>query len=193
MRELPQVLERAAELGLPEVLVVSVQEQLARIQHLQHDIDALQRRLQQVLRSNRQMQLVQSIPGIGALGATALVATAGDITTFSSARQFAAWLGLTPRQTGTGGKVRQLGLSKRGDTYVRTLLMHGARSIIVHGKYGPWLQRLLARRPYGVVVAALANKLARTAWALLRSGQPFEPRRWWPAAAPEMTPVAAAL
>lgn len=109
------------------------------------------------------------------LTATAAAATIGDPATFSSGRQFAAWLGLVPRQTGTGGRVRQLGLSKRGDVYLRTLLMHGARAIIARSKHSPWIEELLKRRPYSVAVAALANKLARTIWAVLFHHTPFDP------------------
>src|SRR5690606_26971230 len=83
------------------------------------DIDQLDRRLVQLVKQNFQMQAIQAIPGIGPLTATALVATATELSSFDSGRQFAAWLGLTPRQTGTGGKTRQLGISKRGDAYVR--------------------------------------------------------------------------
>lgn len=124
---------------------------------------------------------------MGPLTATALVATATDISGFHSGRQFAAWLGLTPRQSGTGGKIRQLGISKKGDPYVRTLLMHGARAIIARTQRTAWITALLARRPYSVVVAALANKLARTAWAVLTKGQGLwirsdgiRPLRWQP-------------
>ena len=109
--------------------------------------------------------------GYRSLDATALVATATDIGSFDSGRQFAAWLGLTPRQTGTGSKIRQLGISKRGDPYVRTLLMHGARAIIARSTRSAWVVALLARRPYNVVVAALANRLARTAWVPLIKGK----------------------
>ena len=88
--------------------------------------------------------------------------------------EFGHSLRLTPRQTGTGGKIRQLGISKKGDPYVRTLLMHGARAIIARTQRTGWITALLARRPYSVVVAALANKLARTAWAVLTKGQAFD-------------------
>lgn len=124
---------------------------------------------------------LQSVPGIGPLTATALGATATDISSFHSDRQFAAWLGLTPRQTGTGGEIRQLGISKKCDPYVRTLLMHGARAIIARTQRTGWITALLARRPYSVVVAALANKLARTAWAVLTKGQAFDQLKWNPA------------
>ena len=98
-----------------------------------------------------------------------------DPATFSSGRQFAAWLGLVTRQTGTGGRVRQLGLSKRGNVYLRTLLMHAVRAIIARSQHSPWIEELLKRRPYSVAVAALANKLARTIWAVLFHHTPFDP------------------
>ena len=165
---------------LPVVVVLSVQEQLKRIDALQDDIDQLDKRLASLVKQNQQMQALQAIPGIGPLTATALVATAADLSSFDSGRQFAAWLGLTPRQTGTGGKTRQLGISKRGDAYVRTMLMHGARAVIARGTRSSWIERLLQRRPYSVVVAALANKLARTAWAILTKGKAFDQARWNP-------------
>ena len=119
---------------------------------------------------------VRSIPGVGLLGATALAGVLGaDAKGYRSAREFAACLGLVPRHEGTGGKVRVGKLSKRGDPYLRTLLMHGARSVIFHAKVkSVWLQRLLARRPLNVVVAALANKMARTAWALVAHGREYQ-------------------
>lgn len=165
---------------LPGVITECVQEQLARVDRLQDDIDHIDKRLVALGKQNQQMLAVQTIPGIGPLTATALVSTATDLSGFASGRQFAAWLGLTPRQTGTGGKVRQLGISKRGDPYVRTMLMHGARAIIARSQRTSWITALLTRRPYSVVVAALANKLARTAWAVLTKGQAFDQVRWNP-------------
>lgn len=99
---------------LPDIVVVSVQEQLKRIDAMQDDIDQLGRRLASMLKQNQQMIAVQGIPGVGTLTATALIATVGDVSTFKSGRQFASWLGLTPRQVGTGGKTQQLGISTRG-------------------------------------------------------------------------------
>ena len=163
---------------LPGVITESVLEQLARINRLQEDIDHIDQRLVSLGKQNPQMRALQSIPGIGPLTATALAATATDIHGFGSGRQFAAWLGLTPRKTGTGGKIRQMGISKRGDPYVRTLLMHGARAIIARCSRSAWITGLLLRRPYCVVVAALANKLARTAWAVLVKGKAFDQARW---------------
>ena len=116
------------------------------------------------------------MPGIGLLGATALAAVLGpDGKGYRNAREFAACLGLVPRHRGTGGKVEIGKLSKRGDPYLRTLLMHGARSVIFHSKTkSAWLEQMLARRPLNVVVAALANKMARTAWALVAHGRAYQ-------------------
>lgn len=165
---------------LPGVITESVLEQLTRINKLQEDIDHIDGRLAALGKQNPQMQTLQTIPGIGPLTATALAATVTDIHGFRSGRQFAAWLGLTPQQTGTGGKIRQLGISKRGDPYVRTLLIHGARAIIARCSRSAWITALLLRRPYCVVVAALANKLARTAWAVLTKGKAFDQVKWCP-------------
>lgn len=113
---------------------------------------------------------IADIPGVGFLTATATAAVAamGDAKAFKSGREFAAWLGLVPAQIGTGGKVRLLGISKRGDRYLRTLLIHGARSVMKHVKdTESWAAKLSRRRPLNIVIAALANKMARTIWALL--------------------------
>jgi transposase len=160
---------------LPAMLLDSLREQWARGQRVDSEIAAIERRLASALRASKACQQIAAIPGVGLLTATAAVAAMGDPATFKSGREFAAWIGLVPRQTGTGGRIRQLGLSKRGDTYLRTLLIHGARSIIARGKPWPWLEALLQRRPYSVAVAALANKLARTIWAVLANGRPYDP------------------
>lgn len=165
---------------LPADLVFSVQEQLKRIDVLQEDIDHLGQRLRAMIREDRQMQAIQQIPGIGDLTASALVAAVGNFSTFKSARQFASWVGLTPRQVGTGGKTQQLGISKRGDTYLRTLLIAGARAVIARAERSGWITRLLERRHYNVAVVALANKIARTAWAVLAKGAAFDQVKWHP-------------
>jgi transposase len=170
----PTALAALAE-QLPAMLLDSLREQWVRVQQADSETAALERRLASALRANESCQQIAAIPGVGLLTATAAVAAMGDPATFKSGHQFAAWVGLVPRQTGTGGRVRQLGLSKRGDTYLRTLLIHGARSILARGKPSPWLEALLRRRPYSVAVAALANKLARTIWAVLARRRPFDP------------------
>jgi len=125
-----------------------------------------------------QSRRLKAIPGIGPLTASALVGSIGDARKFKSGRQFAAWLGLAPRQNSSGGKDRLLGISKRGDTYLRTLLIHGARSVRWRAKKQTgdsmgWLARLAARRNPNVAAVALANKNARIAWALLAHGREY--------------------
>jgi transposase len=165
---------------LPDIVVVSVQEQLKRIDAMQDDIDALGKRLGAMLKQNQQMLAVQAIPGVGSLTATALVATVGDAGTFRSGRQFAAWLGLTPRQVGTGGRTQQLGISKHGDSYLRTLLINGASAIVGRSAPSSWMARFLQRRHFNVVVTAVANKMARTVWAVLAKGTAFDQGKWSP-------------
>jgi len=170
-----------AKIRLPPMLMDSLDEQIRRIQQLQADIGNIERRLAQQMRDIPACKAVAQIPGVGLLTATAVVASMGTPTAFKNAREFAAWIGLVPRQTGTGGRVRQLGISKRGDAYLRTLLMHGARAVVIRSNDGPtwpWLAALLKRRPYSVAVAAVANKLARTIWAVLARGQAWRPEAW---------------
>jgi hypothetical protein len=123
---------------------------------------------------------LEKIPGIGPLGATALVASIADANSFDNGRQLSAWLGLVPRQHSSGGKPTLLGISKRGDVYLRTLLIHGARSAIVAAQNkavntNVWLASLLNRRHPNVAAVALANKNVRTVWALLAHGKEFRP------------------
>src|SRR6516164_5703237 len=114
------------------------------------------------------------VPGIGTLGASAITATVTDPKVFRSGRDFAAWIGLVPRQDSTGGKPKLGPISKQGDRYLRRILVIGAHSVLQRAKQNPekypWLTQLLARRPFKVVAIALANKMARVAWALLVSG-----------------------
>lgn len=174
-------LAKAQQAGqLSADLVVSVQEQIKRIVALQNDIDQLGQRLRAMIRQDWQMQAIEQIPGVGELTASALVAAVGDFSTFKSGRQFASWVGLVPRQVGTGGKTQQLGISKRGDTYLRTLLIAGARAVVARSDQSSWISRLLERRHYNVVVVALANKMARTAWAILAKGAAFDRGKWNP-------------
>jgi transposase len=179
LKELPAELS-AAQARLPAMLIDSLDEQIRRIRQIEVDIAAVERRLSQQLRDTPACKIIAEIPGIGLMTATAVVASMGSPTAFKDAREFAAWIGLVPRQTGTGGRVRQLGISKRGDSYLRTLLMHGARAIVRSDKSvsWPWLASLLKRRPYNVAVAAVANKLARTIWAVLAKGQAWNALAW---------------
>jgi transposase len=156
------------EQTVPGWLFSALGDQLKRIDGLDQEIAQLEQQLVCWQKQQDACQKLATIPGIGMLTATALVATIGDARAFKSGRELAAFLGLVPRQTGTGGKVRLCGISKRGDSYVRTLLIHGARVVMFKSKdKGPWCDQLRQRRPANVAAVALANKMARTAWALL--------------------------
>jgi transposase len=131
-------------------------------------------------RQNDASQRLAAIPGVGVLTATAIVATIGDAKQYRNGRQFAAALGLVPRQHSSGGKERLLGISKRGDGYLRRLLIHGARTVWRFHRKAPdfeqtWLGRLAKRRPTNVALVALANKRARTIWAMLYHGRIYDP------------------
>ncbi|HLI18708.1 MAG TPA: IS110 family transposase [Rhodanobacteraceae bacterium] len=153
---------------LPQVLVDTLREQFARIGHLDDEIAEIERRLTDWFKEDAACRRIAAVPGVGMLTATAVVATMGDPRAFRSGREFAAWLGLVPRQRGTGGRLQLLGISKRGDTYVRTLLVQGARAVLLRSKApSAWLVDLARRRPTNVAVVAQANKTARALWALL--------------------------
>lgn len=173
-RALGDVLIRLSE-RLPEALINTLREQWNRLGELDEQIGEIEQRLLDWMKEDRACRTISRIPGVGLLTATAAVATMGDAKAFKSGREFAAWLGLVPGQVGTGGKVRLLGISKRGDTYLRTLLIHGARSVLTHAKEpGPWVEQISKRRPQNVVTVALANKMARTIWALLAHDRTYE-------------------
>ena len=124
---------------------------------------------------NETCKQLMKIPGVGPLIATAAVATMGEESAFKSGREFAAYVGLVPKQTGSGGKIRLLGISKRGDTYLRTLFIHGARAVsLVAKEPGPWIMELKKRGPTGVAIVAMANKLARTVWAITAHDRKYE-------------------
>ena len=160
---------------IPQYVADSLREQVQRIKDLVKDIKAVEARLAQRLRDDEDMQRVVQIPGVGLLTATAAIATMGQAGAFKSGREFCAWLGLVPRQSGTGGKVKLLEISKRGDTYLRTLLIHGARSVLTHAKEpGPWLEQLKARRPANVVIVAQAAKMARAIWAVTAKQEDYQ-------------------
>lgn len=172
--EVEQALE-CLQSQLPQMVADSLREQVTRIKALGEDIASIDKRLALQLRQDPQMQRIAQIPGVGVLSATAAIATMGEASAFKSGREFCAWLGLVPQQTGTGGKVRLGNISKRGDTYLRTLLIHGARSVLGHAKEpGPWLEGLKGRRPANVVIVAQAAKMARTIWALAAKQEDYQ-------------------
>ncbi|HEX9121098.1 MAG TPA: IS110 family transposase [Terriglobales bacterium] len=123
-------------------------------------------------------QRLRQIPGVGPLVATAVVAAVGNGAAFHKGREFAAWLGLIPKQYSTGGKAKLLGISKRGNRYLRKMFIHGARAAVLRLKregsaIGAWMNGLEARAPRNVLIVAMANKLARITWAVLSSGEPY--------------------
>jgi transposase len=158
-----------------------IEDMLTRWRMLDDRIAAFDAEFIAEVRQNEAARRLISIPGIGALNATALVAAVGDVRTFARGRDLAAWLGLVPRQATTGGKPRLLGITKRGSKYLRKMLIQGARSALPtlsrgNTRLGQWLRGLLARAHSNTVVVALAAKLARIVWALLRHGGTFEHR-----------------
>ncbi|WP_168787984.1 IS110 family transposase [Paraburkholderia aromaticivorans] len=173
-KAIPVVLARVAE-RLPAVLIDTLREQWNGLTKLDEQIAEIERRLRQWMKEDQAVKAIIAIPGVGVLTATAAVATMGDAKAFRSGREFAAWIGLVPKQTGSGGKVSLLGISKRGDTYLRTLLIHGARSVLHHAKEpGPWVEQISKRRPVNVVIVALANKMARMIWAILAHERQYQ-------------------
>lgn len=174
---LAEIRARMAELEatLPGIVLSGLQDQLKRIDGIEQDIDQLEKRMGAWQKQEAACRAISDVPGIGKLTATALVATIGDAKTFKSGREFASFLGLVPRQRGTGGKVRLGSISKRGDPYLRTLLIHGARSVLCNAKEPTtWQTEIQARRPANVAAVALANKMARTAWAILAHGRSYQ-------------------
>jgi transposase len=148
-------------------------------QALDRRIEAFDEEFAVKARTDPDARRLVTIPGIGVLNATALIAAIGNGETFARGRDLAAWLGLVPRQATTGGKPRLLGITKRGNKYLRKLLIHGARAAMpslarTGTALGAWLRGLLARAHPNIVAVALANKLARIVWAVLRHGREFE-------------------
>lgn len=166
------------EARLPQLLTRHVYRMRTRLSYLEAHIAELDKEINQISSENEDCIRLEEVPGIGRLTASALVATVGNGRTFKSGRQFAAWLGLVPRQYSSGGKQNLQGISKRGNSYLRRMLIHGARAVIKHmnpkRKITPWLTELSSRAHKNVVIVALANKLARMAWALLSKGSRYQ-------------------
>ena len=173
-KAMPGVLERLGD-RLPTILIDTLREQWNGLTDLDEQIAQIERRLKAWMKEDKACKAIAAIPGVGLLTATAAVATMGDAKTFKSGREFSAWLGLVPAQTGSGGKLQLLGISRRGDKYLRMLLIHGARSVLFHTKEPePWLEQIRRRRPMNVAIVAQANKMARTIWAVLVHDRPYE-------------------
>jgi transposase len=165
--------------GLGVLMLDLMRDAHEQLVELDRRIASFDRRLKTIFRTDEMCRRIGEIEGIGPITATALVAAVGDRTCFRNGREFAAWLGLVPRQRSSGGKARMLGISKRGDRYIRTLLIHGARAVLgkANGKQdarSQWIARMRERRHPNVVAVALANKNARIVWSILSHGEDYK-------------------
>lgn len=177
-KRVPELIEDASN-ELTGSFRLLVDRLMGRLKEIDKQVKELEAQIKTWHRTNHASSKLEKIPGIGPITASAMVATIGDAKTFDSGRQVAAWLGLVPRQHSSGGKATLQGISKRGDSYLRTLLVEGARSVILSSakKVNPnsWLQKIMERRNTNVAAIALANKNARVVWALLSSDREFRP------------------
>jgi transposase len=178
-RQVPDILADGDN-ALPGPMRALLRRLLAQLKALDQQVDELKGEIVTWHLHNEDSRRLEHIGGFGPLTASALVASLGNARSFKNGRQVAAWLGLVPRQDSSGGKTRLLGISKHGDVYLRTLLIHGARAVLrhlAHRTHGTddWLRRLLARRNKNIAAVALANKNARIAWALLAHQRDFVP------------------
>ena len=174
IRDLLAIIADDGDARLPIDARASLMVLAAQLQALQTLIGSIEKRIVARHRSSEASKRLQTIPGVGILGASAIATIVTEPKAFRSGRDFAAWVGLVPRQASTGGK-RKLGpISKQGDRYLRRILVVGAHAVLkrarLHPQKYPWLTQLLARRPFKVVAIALANKMARIAWAVLAKG-----------------------
>lgn len=177
-KRVPEIIEDG-ENELPGNFRLLIQRLVDHLKELDRQVGELEQEIQHWHKNNPLSQKLAKIPGIGPITATAMIATVGDARQFENGRQLAAWLGIVPKQHSTGGKARLLGISKRGDRYLRTLLIHGARAVIRIAERKAdaeaWIKRLLERRHKNVAAVALANKNARIIWALLARDRDYEP------------------
>ena len=172
--DIPDILEDA-ENGLSGMSRELFAQLLEHLRHLDGQVQALEARIKAWHREDAASRRLEAVPGIGPLTASALVASIGDARNFKNGRQLSAWLGLVPRQCSSGGKPTLLGISKRGDVYLRTLLIHGARSALRQSKPSEhWGAALAERCNKNLAAVALANKNARIVWALLAHGRTFQ-------------------
>jgi len=174
LKELLSIVAREADERVPADAHASLIVLAAQLEALQTMILSIEKRIMAQHRASEESKRVATIPGIAVMGATAITATVSDPRGFRSGRDFAAWVGLVPRQDSTGGKQKLGPISKQGDQYLRRILVVGAHAVLRRARQQPekypWVTQLLARKPPRVVAVALANKMARTAWALLVKG-----------------------
>lgn len=166
---------------LPPQLLFELSELHEHYELLNSKVESQQRKIERILSESKQMQQLQTIPGVGPVIASACISSIGNPSDFKNGRNFAAWVGLVPVQCSTGGKTTLLGISKRGNRELRTLFIHAARSILWRDKsvdkyFGSWLAELKQRKPFNVAVVALANKIARVAWSVMMTQKPFSPQ-----------------
>jgi transposase len=181
LKELLTIIAGERDARLPVDAHASLVVLAAGLHAVQTMIGSIDKRIIVEHRSNEASKRLRSIPGIGLVGASAIVATVQDPNAFRSGRDFAAWIGLVPREDSTGGKQKLGPISKQGDRYLRRILVVGAHAVLKLARQKPekypWLTRLLARRPFKVVAVALANKMARVAWVLLAKGGTYSRAR----------------
>ena len=174
IKELLKIIASEQDARLPVDAHTSLVVLATQLQALQTMIGSIEKRIVVQHRSNEASKRLATIPGIGVIGATAIAATVPDPKVFRSGRDLAAWIGLVPREGSTGGKQKLGPISKQGDQYLRRILVVGAHAVLKRARQQPekypWLTGLLARKPFRVVAVALANKMARIAWALLAKG-----------------------
>ena len=173
----PSILEEADN-GLTALGRELIYDLYGRLQTLDEQVTQYDRRIEQVFQRDERCQRLAAVEGVGPLSATAFLAAVGDASVFAHGRQVAAWLGLVPKQASSGGKIRLAGISKRGDSYLRTLLIRGARAAVQAATHqrdarSDWIKRLRDRRGKNVATVALANKNARILWALLATGERY--------------------
>ena len=173
-----EVVADASDNRVPEVARACLAALGAQLRRLKAQILEFDRMIMAWHRSNETSRRLDAISGIGPALATALVASVADPKAFQSGRNFSAWIGLVPKQHSSGGKDKLGGISKQGDRYLRSLFTAGALAVIRHAKihgtqHRPWLTALLARRPTKVAAVALANKIARMAWAMMAKGEHY--------------------
>ena len=176
--ELIAIVRDEADVRLPDLARQVLQVLATQIEQIETAVAALEKQLLAWHKSNPVSQRLATIPGIGPIIATAIAATVVDPIAFRSGREFAAWLGLVPRQNSTGGKTRLGGISKRGNRYLRRLLINGASANLLRSKAtnaDPWVIGLRKRRPSLVIAVALANKTARIAWAVMQRRENYQP------------------
>jgi len=178
VEELLRVVADPSDKRISEVARACIAALSAQLLSLKQQIVEFDRMIMAWHRSDETSKRLRYIPGVGPMLATALVASVADPKTFRSGRNFSAWIGLVPKQHSSAGKDRLGGISKQGDRYLRSLFVAGALSVIryakIHGaKHRPWLNALLVRRPTKVAAIALANKLARMAWAMMARGERY--------------------